>query len=49
MNFAIGNFTLDIYREPCIEFDIWHPTVGLRCTIPPKHLSQLKAWTIPLI
>ena len=29
--------------------DIWHPALGLRCRKPPRHLSKLKARTIPLI
>jgi hypothetical protein len=48
-------FSWDIYREPPsikkisnIKVDIWHPTVGLRCIIPPRHLSQLKVQVIPL-
>jgi hypothetical protein len=24
-----------------IKVDIWNPAVGLRCIIPPRHLSQL--------
>ena len=32
-----------------IKVDIWHPAVGLRCRNPPRHLSQLKPWAIPLI
>jgi hypothetical protein len=31
-----------------IKVDIWHPTVGLRCRNPPRHLSMLKARAIPL-
>jgi hypothetical protein len=31
------------------KVDIWHPTVGLRCTNPPRHFTQLKAQAIPLI
>jgi hypothetical protein len=30
-----------------IRIDIWHPAVGLRCIIPPRHLCQLKTRTIP--
>jgi hypothetical protein len=30
-----------------IKIDIWHPAVGLRCIIPPRHLSQLKTRAIP--
>jgi hypothetical protein len=48
-------FSWDIYRDTPsikkisnIKVDIWHPTVGLRCRIPPRHLSQLKARAIPL-
>ena len=33
--------------NPNIKFDIKHPAVGVRCIIPPRHLSQLKAWAIP--
>jgi hypothetical protein len=29
--------------NPNIKVDIWHPSVDLRCRIPPSHLSQLKA------
>jgi hypothetical protein len=32
-----------------INVDIWHPAVGLRRIIPPKHLSQLYTRAIPLI
>ena len=28
--------------------DILHPSVGLMCRIPHRHLSQLKAGAIPL-
>jgi hypothetical protein len=45
----------DIYRDPLstiyfsnIKVDIWHPAVGLRCRNPPRHLSQLTTWAIPL-
>jgi hypothetical protein len=31
-----------------IRIDISHPAVGLRCIIPPRHLSQLKTRVIPL-
>jgi hypothetical protein len=31
-----------------IKVDISHPAVGLRCIIPPRHLSQLKTRAIPL-
>jgi hypothetical protein len=31
-----------------IKVDIWHPAVGLRCIIPPSHLSQLKTRAISL-
>ena len=31
-----------------IKVVIWHPAVGLRCIIPPRHLSQLKTRAIPL-
>jgi hypothetical protein len=31
-----------------IRFDIWHPAVGLRCRIPPRHIRQLKAQAILL-
>jgi hypothetical protein len=31
-----------------IRIDISHPAVGLRCIIPPRHLSQLKTRAIPL-
>ena len=48
-------FSWDIYRDPPsiiffsnIKVDIWHPTVGLRCRNPPRHLSLLKARAIPL-
>jgi hypothetical protein len=36
-------FSWDIYRDPLHNFfsninvDIWHPTVGLRCIIVPRH------------
>jgi hypothetical protein len=33
---------------PNIKIDIWHPAVGLRCIIPPRHWSQLKTRAIPL-
>jgi hypothetical protein len=32
-----------------IKVDIWHPTVGLRCRNPTRHLSPLKAQEIHLI
>jgi hypothetical protein len=41
-------------RVSNINFDIWIwegdsiPAVGLRCIIPPRHLSQLKTRAIPL-
>jgi hypothetical protein len=48
-------FSWDIYRDhPSIIFfsnikvDIWHPTVGLRCRNPSRHLNQLKTRAIPL-
>ena len=48
-------FSWNIYRDPPsikknsnIKVDIWHPTVGLRCRNPPRHLSVLKARAIPL-
>jgi hypothetical protein len=31
-----------------IKVDIWHPAVGLRCIIPPRHSSQFKALVIHL-
>ena len=31
-----------------IKVDIRHPAVGLRCGNPPRHLNQLKTWTISL-
>ena len=31
-----------------IKVDIWHPTVGLRCRNPSRHLNQLKTREIPL-
>jgi hypothetical protein len=31
-----------------IKSDISHPVVGLKCIIPPRHLSQLKTRAIPL-
>jgi hypothetical protein len=31
-----------------IRIDISHPAVGLRCIIPPRHISQLKTRIIPL-
>jgi hypothetical protein len=31
-----------------IKIDIGHPAMGLRCIIPPRHLSQLKTQAIPL-
>jgi hypothetical protein len=34
--------------NPNIKVDILHPAVGLRCRIPPRHLSQLKARAITL-
>jgi hypothetical protein len=49
-------FSWDIHSDPPstilfsnIKVDIWHPAVGLRCIIPPRHLSQLKTRAIPLI
>ena len=49
-------FSWDIYRNPTlhnlfsnIKVDIWHPAVGLRYIIPPRHLRQLKTRVIPLI
>ena len=49
-------FSWDIYRGPIlhnifsdIKVDIWHPAVGLRYIIPPRHLSQLRTRTIPVI
>jgi len=33
---------------PNIEVDIWHSAVGWRRRIPPRHLSQLKSWEIPI-
>jgi hypothetical protein len=48
-------FLWDIYRDPPlhnfflnIRIDISHPAVGLRCIIPPTHLSQLNTRAIPL-
>jgi hypothetical protein len=46
-------FVWDIYRDlhnlfSNIKIDIWHRAVGLRCIIPPGHLSQLKTRAIPL-
>jgi hypothetical protein len=48
-NFAVLDiFLWDIYRDPLhnmfsnIKVDIWNPAVGVRCIIPPRHLSQLK-------
>ena len=43
-----------IYKAPPkknsnVKVDMWHPAVGLRCIVPPRHLCQLKALTIPLI
>jgi hypothetical protein len=44
----------NLYRAPHqtffsnISVDIWHPAVGLRCIIPPRHLSQLRTRAIPL-
>jgi hypothetical protein len=35
-------------KNPNIKVDIWHPAVGLRCIIPPRHLCQLKALAISL-
>jgi hypothetical protein len=47
-------FSWDIYRDPPstktnsnVKAGIWHPAVGLRCRNPPRHLCQLKTWTIP--
>jgi hypothetical protein len=38
-----------LYEYPMkIRIDISHPAVGLRCIIPPGHLSQLKIRPIPL-
>jgi hypothetical protein len=34
--------------NPNIKVDIRHPAVGVRCIIPPRHLSQLKTRAIPL-
>jgi hypothetical protein len=31
-----------------IKIDIWHPAVGLKCIIPPRHIIQLKTPAIPL-
>jgi hypothetical protein len=40
-----------VHPNPNIKVDIWHPAVVLRCIIPPRHLSQLKAreylWSNP--
>jgi hypothetical protein len=35
--------------NPNIKVDIWHPAVGWRCIITPRHLRQLKTREIPLI
>ena len=32
-----------------IKIDKWYPAVGLRCIIPPRHLSQLKTRVILLL
>jgi hypothetical protein len=47
---SFSNFSWDIHSppNPNIKVDIWHPAVGLRCRISPRHLSQLKARPIPL-
>ena len=31
-----------------IKVGLYHPDVGLRCIIPPRHLSPLKTLAIPL-
>jgi hypothetical protein len=47
-------FLWDINKDPLhnlfsnIKVCIWHPSVGLRCIIPPRHLCQLKSRAIPL-
>ena len=40
----------EIFMAPIhyIEGDIWHPIVGLRCRISPRHLIELKARVMPL-
>jgi hypothetical protein len=51
---VLDMFLWDIYRDPLhnlfsnIKVDISHPAMGLRCIIPPRHLSQLKTRAIPL-
>jgi hypothetical protein len=45
------NFSWNMHRvppNPNIKVDIWHPAVGLRCIIPPRHLSQIKTQAITL-
>jgi hypothetical protein len=39
-----------IFEKIIVEGDLYkHPAVGLRCIIPPRHISQLKTRAIPLI
>jgi hypothetical protein len=47
-NFNNVNFIMSKYCFLLKKVDIWHPAVGLRCIIPPRHLCQLKTPTIPL-
>jgi hypothetical protein len=44
-------YSMENYRRTAMPglVDIRHPAVGLRCIIPPRHLSQLKNRAIPLI
>ena len=50
---SFDNFSWDVYSSPTpnrnIKVDIWHPVVGLRCRIPPRQFSQLKAREISLL
>ena len=48
---SVANFSWNNYRSPNpnIKVDIGHPVVGLRCRIPPRHLSQLKAMNVSCV
>jgi hypothetical protein len=48
VGFCTSSPQLGVKYQHNIKVDIWHPTVGLRCRNPPRHLSQLKAQEIPL-
>ena len=38
----------DTPQHPNIKVGLEHPAVALMCTIPPRHLIQLKTLAIPL-